>query len=87
MAKIDQLLQIVKEADATDLHLAAGSVPVIRVNGDLDVVYGVKRVARFSVNVYRMCAGIRAAIWSCRRRRRNQSSRRPIPVLREGVTG
>jgi twitching motility protein PilT len=36
MAKIDQLLQIVKEADATDLHLAAGSVPIIRVNGQLE---------------------------------------------------
>jgi len=67
MAKIDQLLQIVKEADATDLHLATGSVPVIRVNGDLDVVYGVKRGARFSVNIYRMFGGIGAAIRSCRR--------------------
>ncbi len=36
MAKIDQLLQIVKDADATDLHLTAGSVPVIRVNGRLE---------------------------------------------------
>ena len=36
MAKIDQLLQIVKDARATDLHLAAGSVPVIRVNGQLE---------------------------------------------------
>jgi len=36
MAKIDQLLQIVKEAKATDLHLAAGSVPIIRVNGQLE---------------------------------------------------
>jgi len=74
MTKIDQLLQIVKEADATDLHLAAGSVPVIRVNGDLDVVYGIKRVARYSVNVYRMCGGIGAAIRSCRRRRRNPAA-------------
>jgi len=81
MAKLDQLLQIVKEADATALHLAAGSVPVIRVNGDLNVVYGVKRVARFSLNVYQMCCGIGAAIRSCRRRRRNPSSHRPIAVL------
>ncbi len=81
MAKIDQLLQIVKEADATDLHLAVGNVPVIRVNGDLDVVYGVKRVARFSVNVYRMCVGIGAAIRSCRRRRRTPSGRGPVAVL------
>jgi twitching motility protein PilT len=36
MAKIDQLLKIVQEAKATDLHLAAGSVPVIRVNGQLE---------------------------------------------------
>ena len=36
MAKIDQLLQIVKEIDTSDLHLAVGSVPVIRVKGDLD---------------------------------------------------
>lgn len=81
MAKLDQLLQIVKEADATDLHLAAGSVPVIRINGDLNVVYGVKRVARFSVNVYRMCGGIGVAIRSCRRRRRNSSGRGPVAVL------
>jgi|GEM_PF-2816399 len=87
MVKIDQLLQIVKEADATDLHLAAGSVPVIRINDDLNVVYGVKRVVRFSVNVYQMYDGIGAAIRSCRRRRRNPSGRRPIAVLREGITG
>ncbi len=36
MAKIDQLLRIVKEANATDLHLAAGSVPIVRVNGELE---------------------------------------------------
>jgi len=36
MAKIDQLLQIVKDADASDLHLASGSVPVVRVNGQLE---------------------------------------------------
>ncbi|MFH1372611.1 MAG: type IV pilus twitching motility protein PilT [bacterium] len=36
MAKIDQLLQIVKDARATDLHLAAGSVPIVRVNGQLE---------------------------------------------------
>jgi Tfp pilus assembly pilus retraction ATPase PilT len=81
MAKLDQLLQIVKEADATDLHLAAGSVPVIRVNGDLDVVYGVKRVTQFSVNVHRLCGGIGAAIRSCRYRLRNPSGRGLIAVL------
>ncbi|MCP4583072.1 MAG: type IV pilus twitching motility protein PilT [candidate division Zixibacteria bacterium] len=36
MAKIDQLLKIVKEAKASDLHLGAGSVPIIRVNGLLE---------------------------------------------------
>ncbi|MCX6825986.1 MAG: ATPase, T2SS/T4P/T4SS family, partial [candidate division Zixibacteria bacterium] len=36
MAKIDQLLQIVKEANATDLHLMAGEVPFIRVHGQLE---------------------------------------------------
>ncbi len=96
MAKIDQLLKIVKDAHATDLHLAAGSVPVIRVNGrlektrhkvltsqnikqliyeiltddqirqfekngDIDIAYGVKSVARFRINVYRMYGGIGAA--------------------------
>ncbi|MFQ6007797.1 MAG: type IV pilus twitching motility protein PilT [Candidatus Zixiibacteriota bacterium] len=97
MAKINQLLHIVKEANATDLHLVAGSVPIIRINGqlektkhknlsnqtikqliyeilsddqirqfekrgDLDVAYGVKGVARFRINVYRMHGGIGAAI-------------------------
>jgi len=36
MAKIDQLLEIVKAADASDLHLTAGSVPMIRVHGQLE---------------------------------------------------
>jgi twitching motility protein PilT len=36
MAKIDQLLKIVKEANASDLHLTVGSVPIIRVNGQLE---------------------------------------------------
>lgn len=36
MPKIDQLLKIVKTANASDLHLVAGSVPVIRVNGQLE---------------------------------------------------
>jgi Tfp pilus assembly pilus retraction ATPase PilT len=31
--KIDDLLKIVKEASASDLHLGAGSVPMIRQNG------------------------------------------------------
>jgi len=36
MAKIDQLLQIVKDANASDLHLASGSVPIVRVGGQLE---------------------------------------------------
>ncbi|MEA3297830.1 MAG: type IV pilus twitching motility protein PilT [candidate division Zixibacteria bacterium] len=35
MSKIDQLLKIVKKADASDLHLVAGSVPMIRKDGNL----------------------------------------------------
>jgi twitching motility protein PilT len=36
MAKIDQLLEIVKQANASDLHLNVGTVPIIRVNGILE---------------------------------------------------
>lgn len=36
MAKIDQLLEIVKAANASDLHLVSGSVPMIRVHGELE---------------------------------------------------
>lgn len=36
MPKIDQILKIVKSANASDLHLVAGSVPIIRVNGQLE---------------------------------------------------
>jgi twitching motility protein PilT len=36
MAKIDKLLKIVKAADASDLHLDVGSVPMIRINGALE---------------------------------------------------
>ncbi len=36
MAKIDQLLKIIREAGASDLHLTVGSVPIIRVNGALE---------------------------------------------------
>ncbi len=35
MPKIDELLRIVKQAQASDLHLVAGSVPMIRVDGHL----------------------------------------------------
>jgi len=36
MPKIDQLLEIVKSVNASDLHLAAGSEPIIRINGQLE---------------------------------------------------
>ncbi len=36
MPKIDRLLEIVKTAGASDLHLVAGSVPMIRANGRLE---------------------------------------------------
>jgi twitching motility protein PilT len=36
MAQIDEILKIVKSAGATDLHLVAGSVPVVRVDGRLE---------------------------------------------------
>lgn len=36
MPKFDALLSIVKSAGATDLHLVAGSVPIIRVHGALE---------------------------------------------------
>ncbi|MFH1687082.1 MAG: type IV pilus twitching motility protein PilT [bacterium] len=36
MPRIDELLNIVKTADASDLHLVAGCVPMVRVNGQLE---------------------------------------------------
>jgi len=45
MAKIDQLLEIVKKADASDLHLSVGSVPLIRINGSLEKTHH-KRLTR-----------------------------------------
>lgn len=35
MAKIDTFLRIMREAGASDLHLASASPPVLRINGDL----------------------------------------------------
>lgn len=35
MARIDTFLRIMREAGASDLHLAAGSAPVLRISGDL----------------------------------------------------
>ena len=36
MPRIDKLLEIVKQASATDLHLVAGSMPMIRINSNLE---------------------------------------------------
>lgn len=36
MAKIDEILAIVKSANATDLHLVSGSVPMVRLDGRLE---------------------------------------------------
>ena len=36
MPRIDQLLEIVTSAAATDLHLTPGSVPMVRINGRLE---------------------------------------------------
>jgi twitching motility protein PilT len=36
MAQIDELLQIVKSVEATDLHLVSGSVPMVRIGGELE---------------------------------------------------
>jgi twitching motility protein PilT len=36
MPKIDELLAIVKSANATDLHLVSGSVPMVRLEGQLE---------------------------------------------------
>ena len=42
MAKIDQFLEIIKHANASDLHLHVGSVPVIRVHGLLEKTHSAK---------------------------------------------
>ncbi|MBU8933206.1 MAG: type IV pilus twitching motility protein PilT [candidate division Zixibacteria bacterium] len=97
MPKIDQLLDIVKKAGASDLHLAAESEPLVRVagslqktrhkkldsesirsliyeiltddqirrfekEGDLDISYGVKGIARFRINVFHAYRGVAAAV-------------------------
>jgi twitching motility protein PilT len=97
MAKIDRLLEIVKSANASDLHLIAGSVPMIRIDGqlekthhrqlsgeeikqliyglltdeqiryfeksgDFDLAYGIEKMARFRINIYRTHTGIAVAI-------------------------
>ncbi len=36
MAQIDELLQVIKTAEASDLHLVSGSVPMIRIGGMLE---------------------------------------------------
>lgn len=42
--RIDDLLRMAMSFGASDLHLRAGSVPVIRVNGELRTVSGVNRL-------------------------------------------
>ncbi len=44
MAQIDELLRYLKEHKGSDLHLAAGLEPRIRVNGDLRAVEGQSRL-------------------------------------------
>ena len=44
--RIDDLLQMAMSFGASDLHLRAGSYPVIRVNGELRPVSGVNRLAQ-----------------------------------------
>ncbi len=43
-AKIDELLRMAMSFGASDLHLRAGSFPVIRVNGELRPVSGISRL-------------------------------------------
>jgi twitching motility protein PilT len=43
-AKIDDLLRMAMSFGASDLHLRAGSFPVIRVNGELKPVSGISRL-------------------------------------------
>ena len=38
MAKIDELFKIMNDQGASDLHLVAGSQPIIRVHGDMERV-------------------------------------------------
>ena len=38
MAKIDTLFKLMNDQGASDLHLVAGSQPVLRVHGDMERV-------------------------------------------------
>ena len=38
MAKIDAFFQLMHEQGASDLHLVAGSQPILRVHGDMERV-------------------------------------------------
>ena len=40
MAKLDKLLKLLKERNASDLHLSAGLVPRMRVQGEMETVEG-----------------------------------------------
>jgi len=35
MAKIDEILALMTERGASDLHLASGSAPYLRINGEM----------------------------------------------------
>jgi len=55
---IDELLTVMVERDASDLHLAAGSPPVIRVNGQLERLTQFDRLTPDDTQtlVYRVCS-------------------------------
>ena len=35
MARIDEILKLVKEQGASDLHLTSGSPPMVRIHGEI----------------------------------------------------
>src|SRR5687767_1385428 len=45
-SRIDDLLQMAMSFGASDLHLRAGSFPVIRINGELRPLMGVNRMSQ-----------------------------------------
>ena len=40
MAKIDAFFNLMMEVGASDLHLASGSQPIVRVRGEMERVQG-----------------------------------------------
>src|SRR5438132_376450 len=49
---IDDLLRVACESKASDLHCKVGNYPYLRVDGELDMAYGVAGLGRFRVNVF-----------------------------------